>query len=585
MTPSATGTLGATPLGHALVYARNRRLSGRLEVYADAERSAVVTLWRGTITAVETRPVGMVTGGFFGAVAYELGLIDAPMLDATLLELAKTKRLHGEILVERGALTPAQRDEVLVEQIHRKIHHLFSFPDTSTYAFYDVAAPPISPPVALDVVGPVWRGVRDYPPMQFVMETMRRVGAQAIRATQGGSARLPPQEAQLLRELAARPYTLEELKTRTELPAARVELLVYVLVIAKCVEAVTGSRTHPSTGALPATMPSGPPPSSGRMSIATPASSSRMPAAMPSSVPRISITTPSSFVLPIPAPPSSRPRIIDHHPTPGSFPAQPASGSMRAVPGTLAALKTPAEYGAAGIVARAATIEDENHFTVLGVADGASEEAVRAAFIRLAKTWHPDKLPIDFHPIRSEIAKIFTAMTKAHRTLTDPDERRIYLGLRQSRAEQTTRPRPEVMRDVDQAMTLRNYELAMTLCDDLVRRDSDDAEALAKHAWATTRAGEVSEEELRIALVKLDRAVNCDRTCDEAVYHRGLVHKRLGNGPTAARDFARALQLNGKHVGAEREVRLYAMRVKKGSGEHKLIAPLIERLDLEARKR
>ena len=257
----------------------------------------------------------------------------------------------------------------------------------------------------------------------------------------------------------------------------------------------------------------------------------------------------------------------------------------RPLPGTLAALKTPAEYGVQGIVERAETVEDEDYFTVLGVADGASDEAVRAAYVRLAKTWHPDKLPIDFHPIRTEVARIFSQMTKAQRVLCDGEERRMYLGLRDSRAQQIERPREEVMRDVDHAMTLRNFELAMTLCDELTRKDGDDVEALAKHAWATTRAGEVSEEELRIALVKLDRAVNSDRTCDEAVYYRGLVNKRLGNAPSAARDFARAVQLNTKHVGAEREVRLYAMRVKKGSGEHKLIAPIIEKLDLDARKK
>ena len=592
MTPSATGTLGATPLGHALVYARNRRLSGRLEVFADPEHTASVTLWRGFITAVETRPLGMVAGGFFGAVAYELGFIDSTTLDTTLLELAKTKRLHGEILIERRALTLAQRDEVLVEQIHRKIHHLFSFPDTGGYAFYDVAAPPIDPPVAIDVVGPVWRGVRDFPPMRFVMETMRRVGAQPLHATQGGSARLPPQETQLLRALAARPMTIEELKSVTDLPPGRVELLVYVLVIAKCAEAVAGARTHPSTGALPAAMPSGPPRppsgeqrrSSGSIAVPPPPSSGRILSSPPSSG-RISVATPSSIKLPITSmmPPGSELRIGVM--TPGSHPRMQGQTGHRPLPGTLAALKTPAEYGVQGIVERAETVEDEDYFSVLGVADGSSDEAVRAAYVRLAKTWHPDKLPIDFHPIRTEVARIFSQMTKAQRVLCDGEERRMYLGLRDSRAQQIERPREEVMRDVDHAMTLRNFELAMTLCDELTRKDGDDVEALAKHAWATTRAGEVSEEELRIALVKLDRAVNSDRTCDEAVYYRGLVNKRLGNAPSAARDFARAVQLNTKHVGAEREVRLYAMRVKKGSGEHKLIAPIIEKLDLDARKK
>ena len=86
---------------HALVYARNRRLTGRLELTAPDDRRAAVTLWRGRITAVETTPLGLCPGGFFGAVVYELGYIDSQTLDASLLEIAKTKRLHGEVLIER----------------------------------------------------------------------------------------------------------------------------------------------------------------------------------------------------------------------------------------------------------------------------------------------------------------------------------------------------------------------------------------------------------------------------------------------------------------------------------------------------
>lgn len=578
MTPSASGTLGATPLAHALVYARNRRLSGRLELTHE-DRKANIALWNGSITSVDTVPLGLCPGGYFGAVVYELGYIDSGTLDATLLEIAKSKRLHGEILLERKAITAAQRDEALVEQIHRKIHHLFSFPDDASYAFWDTATAGVVPSVAVDPVGPVWRGVRDYPPERFVKETIRRVGGNALKAMTGGSARLPPAETKLTQALFVQPMTLDEMKAASDLPPARVELLVYLLVIAKCVESVAGVRTHPSTGALPTSMPSGPvridippgeippPPSSGRL---PPPSSARIPVARPASA------------SPFPPQPISSPLIeAGRRISSTKIPAQNVRPSAPA--GTLAALKTPAEYGLDGIRARAETIEDENYFEVLGVSEGASAEAVRAAFMRLAKTWHPDKLVTDFHPVRTEVAKIFTHMNRAQKTLCDPDERRQYTERRSARAK--ARPRNEVLRELEQALQNRLFDLAMIHAESLIQQDSDDAEALALHAWATVRAGDANEDELRAALSKLDKAVNVDRTCDEAVYHRGLVHKRLGNTASAFRDFARAVQLNPKHLGAEREVRLYAMRVKKGSGEHKLVQPILEKLDLDVRKK
>ncbi|MDF2695371.1 MAG: DnaJ-class molecular chaperone CbpA [Labilithrix sp.] len=580
--PSAVGTLASTPLAHGLVYARNRRLSGRLELTATDERRAAISLWRGRITSVETAPLGMCPGGFFGAVVYELGFINSETLDATLLEIAKTKKLHGEVLIERKAITPAQRDEALVEQVHRKVHHLFSLPDTTSYAFYDANVAPFEPTVAVDPVGPVWRGIRDFPPEKFVQETMRRVGDHALRVTAGGSARLPPAETALAEALATRPMTLVEMKGMTELPPSRVELLVYLLVIAKCVEAVSGVRTHPSTGALPATMPSGPMRGvSGEMRGIS-GENRRISGSMPS-------IRPGSGILGDMAPPSSSGRLPASKTSP--FPAQsgsspavrrisstkiPAVSSSSPPAGTLAALRSPAELGIDGIVARAEGIEDETLFQVLGVAEGASVEAVRAAFMRLAKTWHPDRLPIDFIPIRGDVAKVFAYMTRAHQTLCDADSRRQYESTLTSQTK--VRPRTEVMREVEHNLKRRDFDHVAHLCQELIDLDHEDTEALAIQAWASVRGGEATEDELRAVLARMDKAVNMDRTDDQAVYYRGLVHKRLNNVPAAFRDFARAVQLNPKNIEAEREVRLFAMRARKGSGEHKLAGALLEKL-------
>ncbi len=578
--PSAVGTLADTPLAHALIYARNRRLTGRLELTATDDRHGAIALWRGRITAVETRPLGMCPGGFFGAVAYELGFIDSPTLDATLLEIAKTKRLHGEVLIERKAITAAQRDEALVEQVHRKVHHLFSLPETTAYAFYD-AKLAVEPSVAVDPVGPGWRGIRDYPPLKFVQETVRRVGANALRATAGGSARLPPTETALVEALAARPMTLLEMKAHTELPPSRVELLVYLLVIAKCVESVSGVRTHPSTGALPTGMPSGPIavttiPGEARRSASIPAirGSSTMPSVQPPASQRIPVAgMPSSVPTPL-----SSSKIPVQRISSTKIPAAPSSAPRPSPAGTLAALRSPAEVGIDGILARVATIDDDDYFEVLGLEDGASTEAVRAAFIRLAKTWHPDRVPPDLVPIRDDIARIFAAMTRAQQTLCDEDARRAYLATRKS-TKPEPRPRAEIARELTHAIGRRDFERIVLVCQELIDADAEDAEALAIQAWASIRGGEdATEDVLRAALAKIDKAVNLDRTNDQAVYHRGLVHKRLGNVPAAFRDFARALQLNPKHVEAEREVRIFAMRARKGSGEHKLVAPLLEKL-------
>jgi hypothetical protein len=559
MVPSATGTLGATPLAHALVYARNRRLTGRLELAPAPKQSATVVLWRGLITAVETDPVDLCPGAFLGTVLHELGYVDRGTLDETLLLIEKTKQLHGELLIERGAIKAAQRDEALVEQIHRKVQHLFSFADATTYAFYDAKAPSAatetggSPKyggtsVAVDSVGPVWRGIRDYPPLKFVDETVRRVGTHALRAStpeRAGSARLPVAETALLQALAARPMTLEEMRAATELPTSRVDLLVYLLVIAKCVEAVSGVRTHPSTGALPVTMPSGP----------------------------LRASSQHAVVAAAPPPPASSSSMRASRPSASSSSAMRAAGPLR----------TPGDVGGAAILERARSVEQESYFEVLGLPDGASSEAARAAFLRLAKTWHPDRLPKELAAVRAEVEKIFGWMTRAHQTLSDRDARREYVlsrGAGANAGRAPGRPRRDVVRDLQAAVQGRQYEVADKLGEELVAQsEADDAETLALVTWVSVRGGNATDDELRAAIPNLDRAVNLDRTSDQSVYLRGMVHKRLNNIQLAFRDFARAVQLNPDNIDAEREVRIFAMRVRKGSGEQKTVTPQSENAD------
>jgi curved DNA-binding protein CbpA len=256
-----------------------------------------------------------------------------------------------------------------------------------------------------------------------------------------------------------------------------------------------------------------------------------------------------------------------------------AGGSSPRVAAALANIFSPSDLGAVGIEHRASTIASEDPFTVLGIPEGASEEAARAAYFRLSRLWHPDRLPADLAPFRIEVEKVFEHMTRAHRTLTDPDLRRDYLaggnsGTARASGVVAARPRADVLREIDQALGKREFHAAEAASRQLASVDPDDCEAQALVAWASTLAGEASEETLRAALPMLDKAVNGDRQCERAHYYRGMIHKRLGGTAAAFRDFVRVVSLNPKHIDAQREVRIFEMRARKGSGEQALDALL-----------
>lgn len=515
--PSAEGTFAANPFDHLLVYTRNRRLTGELEVRAADGRIASIALWRGRITRVDLVPPNF----YFGALVYELGWIDAATLDASLLEVAQQKKLHGEVLIARGAITPAQRDEALAEQACRKAHHVFSFSNAATFAFFESAPGVAEPPVMVDPLAAVWRGIREFPPTAAIQAVLAKYEGAALRMVNESplaKVDLSPDERDVCEAFASRPTTLAELRAKAKLPGAQLERLLYLLLIGKCIE---------PTPVVP---------------VATPAA------------PKIRESGEIAR-----RPPSFR------IPSAGSLPAMkgnpPSSPSLPAVTGT--SFPSPAELGVAGIAARLEAAKKESYFVLLGLPEGASPEAVRAAYFRISKVWHPDRLPPGLEPARANVASLFTILTNAHRTLADAETRRSYLASRLGTGAKA-RPKAEALRDIDAALARRDFETAALEARTMHQADPEDAEALALLTWSEIRAGETHEEAaIRTAILALDRAVNSDRYCERAHFYRGLLWKRLGNSQLAIRDFARVLVLNPRHVEATREVRIHEMREKR----------------------
>jgi curved DNA-binding protein CbpA len=575
--PSAIGTLASRPLVHLLVYARNRNLTGTLELHDAGGRGGTITLWRGRIHDARTQPAI----AYFGAVAYELGHIDTPTLDATLLEISKSKRLHGEVLVERGSITRQVRDQILGEQMCRKVHYLFSLPPEASFAFYEAKPTAKEPAFTLDPIKPTWLGLRAYPLVESVREVITRFEKAPLRMSNEGPASragLDADELALCDALTWKPMTLAELRATATIPEARVDLLVYLLVITKCAEPA------PATAAAPASSPALP------ADAAKTESQGSMPAVRPSqpsiaavrasqpSMPAIRASEPSMSAVTAAraSAESGEVRVSMSFRVPSAPAMKTSGGSSPRIAAQMAPVFSPADLGAVGIAHRAATIPNEDPFTALGIPEGSSVEAARAAYFRLAKLWHPDRLPGDLAPFRLEVEKVYEHMTRAHRTLTDADARRDYLdaggtGTRGS-APAGSRPRHDMIREIDQAFAKREFHAAEATSRQLASADPDDSEAQALVAWATTLAGEASEESLRAAMPMLDKAVNRDRHCERAHYYRGMVHKRLGSNAAAFRDFTRVVSLNPKHVEAQREIRIYEMRARKGSGEHPLDA-------------
>lgn len=80
------------------------------------------------------------------------------------------------------------------------------------------------------------------------------------------------------------------------------------------------------------------------------------------------------------------------------------------------------------LAAQVQTMRAQTHFEVLGLDPQAPVEAVEAAYLEMARVFHPDNFRGRSAAARDLVSQIFARLTEARRTLTDPSLRKSYLA-------------------------------------------------------------------------------------------------------------------------------------------------------------
>ncbi len=209
---------------------------------------------------------------------------------------------------------------------------------------------------------------------------------------------------------------------------------------------------------------------------------------------------------------------------------------------------------------------DRNHFTVLGVSRQASRDDVKAAFLRLAKLFHPDRLPPALSAHSSKMTDIFEAIREAYEVLFDEQRRReyeksLYAVAAKSPEEVGPARALEEFKKGDIFMRKRDFRTAE---DHFARAYAMDAKAeyLAARGWAIymdpTRKPEIG----RARQMMVD-AVKQTPSCDRAHYQLGVIARVENDMALAERHFREAVRANPRHLEAAQELRLIDMRKKK----------------------
>ena len=219
-----------------------------------------------------------------------------------------------------------------------------------------------------------------------------------------------------------------------------------------------------------------------------------------------------------------------------------------------------------------------NHFEMLGLPRDATTATVQDTYLKLAKAYHPDRLPPELADLKPLTTKIFARMSEAHQTLSDAAKRTAYL-------EQLDRGTPddeeEKVRKVLHAagafqkaevlLKKRMLAAAELEANRALEEDPEQADYLALYAWI--QASKPDSESRLPELVKLlTEAIGRNPNSEKNRFYRVQIYKRLGQIDKAVSDCRIIVEKNPHHVDALREIRLWEMR-RSAQKQHPAATP------------
>lgn len=560
---TATGSLQATPFGHLLVYLLDRGLTGTLVLEETSGDKHAIWFETGAPAKVKTgKPVT-----YLGQVLVEQRAITREVYERTLQGALHERRLHGQVLLETGAIEQRVLRDALREQLARQVLWLFKLAPTTAYGYYDGVnflerwgAPEglRTRPLAL-----IWRGLRRHASAAEIEAVTGRLGTRVIELHVDAPIRrfkFEAAEQALIDVLRAKPQPLSSLIGSGLASPDDVKRLVYMLVMLRQLElGVPGAEPvgvdeAPSSSRIPIVP-------AGRASIPD-VEKPRAPVER-GSIPDVEHVVPRPsgdhlILTPVPAAgaASSKPPEIVAPVTPAPSSA-PAPKHPSPLPTELAA-----ELGRE-LEALTARLGG-SHYEVLGVAPDAPASVIQNAFFALAKKWHPDRLRPELAELKDHVTRLFSRITEASQVLSDPASRRTYdqtlvTGDSVEDAEQVQRVLRATTAFQKAEVLLKRGNLALAEQEARIAFENDRSQAdhVALHVWIQAQK---PGAELGALAVELEKAARSEPNNLRVRWYRGQLLKRMGRDREAVQDFRFITERDPRHTDAQREVRLYAMR-------------------------
>jgi DNA-binding response OmpR family regulator/curved DNA-binding protein CbpA len=199
--------------------------------------------------------------------------------------------------------------------------------------------------------------------------------------------------------------------------------------------------------------------------------------------------------------------------------------------------------------------DPEQIFHYFGTSEAARETEIGAVFHEFVKTNHPDRLPPDAPTeLRNIAMELFSIVSGAHSTLSNPELRQAHLVLKQNKVMEREMRSETISAEGLELLRRGMYQKAVEKFQEAISvYKRDDTECLL--IWATVKAKNkvMSKHEIAPLQQKLESMSTEQK--NNPYYHMALGLVKVANGEiSAVNSFEKAIALQPHFVEARREI-------------------------------
>jgi tetratricopeptide (TPR) repeat protein len=209
-----------------------------------------------------------------------------------------------------------------------------------------------------------------------------------------------------------------------------------------------------------------------------------------------------------------------------------------------------------------AKMQTQNHFEVLGLKNNADGGAVKAAYFKAARVYHPDTVPPNApEAVGKAKAEIFARVSEANRTLADDKLRAEYVEeVKSGNAGEKVDiaailAAEEKFRKGEILVKARKFVEAVKMLDEAIKA-ADEAEYYALRGYAKFFTFPDKKLGFSEAMKDINVCLKRNSNIANVHYYQGHMAKLLGDNPAAKKHFQTCLRLNAEHLDAQREMRM-----------------------------